>query len=398
MKMIHTIFKKELKDTLRDRRTIITMLVVPVLLFPILIGISSSVISSKIKEARERVLDVGMMARGNAVDFQQFLEGRDDVNLVLIDDIENGKELIQSDSLHAFFLFHDNFDNYIREMKSGLINFYFKGTDENEIEKRRALRLLEDYEEKLQEKRFAKLKLDVQIINTIDVQEMDLASAKERIADYIGGLLPYFFIIFCFMGSMYPAIDLAAGEKERGTLETLLTSPVSRMQILLGKFGVVVLTGIVSACFSFLGLYIGIRRAHDIPPELLKTLLGILEPGSIILLISLLLPLTIFFAALMLSLSIFARSFKEAQSYISPLMIVVIIPAFLGLLPGMDLNSVTAWIPIFNVTLATKAIIAGHMETLLLIKVYLSCIVLAAISLLICSKIFSRENVIFRST
>jgi len=398
MKMIHTIFKKELKDTLRDRRTIITMLVVPVLLFPILIGISSSVISSKIKEARERVLDVGMMARGNAVDFQQFLEGRDDVNLVLIDDIENGKELIQSDSLHAFFLFHDNFDNYIREMKSGLINSYFNGTDENEIEKRRALRLLEDYEEKLQEKRFAKLKLDVQIINTIDVHEMDLASAKERIADYIGGLLPYFFIIFCFMGSMYPAIDLAAGEKERGTLETLLTSPVSRMQILLGKFGVVVLTGIVSACFSFLGLYIGIRRAHDIPPELLKTLLGILEPGSIILLISLLLPLTIFFAALMLSLSIFARSFKEAQSYISPLMIVVIIPAFLGLLPGMDLNSVTAWIPIFNVTLATKAIIAGHMETLLLIKVYLSCIVLAAISLLICSKIFSRENVIFRST
>ena len=240
--------------------------------------------------------------------------------------------------------------------------------------------------------------LDVPIINTLDVQEMDLASAKERIADFVGGLLPYFLIIFCFMGSMYPAIDLAAGEKERGTLETLLTSPVSRMQILLGKFGVVVLTGIVSACFSFLGLYIGIRRAGEIPPELLKTLLGILEPESIALLISLLFPLTIFFAALMLSLSIFARSFKEAQSYISPLMIVIIIPAFLGLLPGMELNSLTAWIPIFNVTLTTKAIIAGHMETMLIVKTYLSCFILAAVSLFICSKIFSHESVIFRST
>ena len=157
MKMIRTIFKKELIDTLRDRRTIITMLVVPVLLFPILISISSSVISKSIKEAIERELYIGLMARDNAADFIQLLEERDDVNLVLIEEIETGKKLIQNDSLHAFFLFHDHFDQYVNEMKSGLINFYFKGTDENQIEKRRSLQLLESYEEKLQEERFQKL-------------------------------------------------------------------------------------------------------------------------------------------------------------------------------------------------------------------------------------------------
>jgi sodium transport system permease protein len=197
---------------------------------------------------------------------------------------------------------------------------------------------------------------------------------------------------------MYPAIDLGAGEKERGTLETLLTSPAGRLEILLGKFGVVVLTGILTAVISIVGLYLGIRASSEIPPEILSAILNMLEIRSVFLLLSLLLPLTIFFAAILLSLSLFAKSFKEAQSIINPLMIVIIVPAFIGLMPGTELDAKTALIPILNVSLATKAIIAGTITPAILAEVYLSLIALAAVSLIYCKWVFGRESTIFRGT
>jgi len=197
---------------------------------------------------------------------------------------------------------------------------------------------------------------------------------------------------------MYPAIDLAAGERERGTLETLLTSPASRLEILFGKFGVVVLTGILTAAVAIIGLYIGIIQTREIPPELLNTILGILEFKSIAMLLSLLLPLTVFFAGILLSLSFFARSYKEAQSIISPMTIVIVVPAFVGLMPGMSLNVVTACIPILNVSLATKAIIADTATPPLLAEVCLSLIAIAVLSLFVCARIFESEGTVFRGS
>jgi sodium transport system permease protein len=213
----------------------------------------------------------------------------------------------------------------------------------------------------------------------------------------IGGFIPYLFVIFCFMGSMYPAIDLAAGEKERGTIETLLTAPVSRFQILLGKFAVVVLAGLLSAAVSMCGLYVAVRQATEMPKDMLQAVTSILDVQSVLLTLSLLLPLTIFFAGFLLSLSMYARSYKEAQSLISPLTIVVILPVGIGMIPGFTLNPVTALIPVLNVSLATKDIIAGTIQPGLLALVYLSLIALAALSLWACARWFNREETIFRS-
>ena len=396
MKTILIIFRKELIDSLRDRRTMITMVVIPLLLFPVLISISSKIMMSQMRKAREKVLEVGLVTNGNAEGFRQMLLKREDLEVIENVTVETGKDLIISDSLDAVLVFDLSFDEQVADFLPGGLTYYFKATEEREIEKERILNLLEDFENELRSNRFKKLNLEESIIETVKISEQNLASPKERLAEVIGGFLPYLFIIFCFMGSMYPAIDLAAGEKERGTLETLLTSPAGRIQILMGKVGVVVLTGICTAAISMLGMYVGIRQVREIPPELLEMILSILEFQSIALLISLLLPLTIFFAAILLSLSIFAKSFKEAQSIISPMMIVVIIPAFIGLMPGMKLTATTALIPVLNVSLATKSIIAGTIGPALLAEVYLSLIVFAGLSIIGCAKIFTRESTIFR--
>jgi sodium transport system permease protein len=396
MKKIIIVFKKEIKDTLRDRRTIIFMVAIPLLVFPVLISIASGMIMSQAKKAQEKTLQIGLITNSNAPEFRQMLLERNDVSLREDLDEEQGIADVKQGTLDALIVFGKDFDKNVEAKSQGNVQLFMKVTEEGEIERERVLKLLGEFEDKLLAQRFRKMSLDESIIKTVNIDEQNLATVKERLAQAIGGFLPYLFIIFCFMGSMYPAIDLAAGEKERGTLETLLTSPVDRFQILMGKFGVVTLTGIFSALVSMLGLYIGIRRMTEIPPELLNTIMSILEVKSILILLSLLAPLSIFFAAILLSLSIYARSYKEAQSIISPLTFVVIIPAFIGLLPGLKLNMTTALIPILNVSLATKAIIAETITLPQLLTVYFSLIAVAVISIYFCSKIYGRESAIFR--
>ncbi|MFQ5864493.1 MAG: ABC transporter permease [bacterium] len=396
MRTIITIFKKELIDTLRDRRTLIAMVLIPLLLFPLLIGISSKIVISQAKKAREKVLRVAIVRYDNADLFKEMLAKRDGVRIVENIPVDSVRSFIQKDSLDGAFVFSKNFDRQVANLQAGRIKVYYKSTEDDDITKNRLLDLVKEFEKQLISHRFKELNLDENIAKTIKLIEVNIATAREKIGKAIGGFIPYLFIIFCFTGSMYPAIDLGAGEKERGTIETLLTSPVNRLQILLGKFGVVVLTGITSAIISMVGLYVGIRQVEEIPKELFDALLGILEIHSIILVLSLLLPLTIFFAGFQLSISIYTRSFKEAQSIISPMMIAVIVPAFLGLIPGITLNTTTALIPVLNVSLATKEILSGTIKPVLLAEVYISLIVLAGISLFLCSKWFEREETIFR--
>ena len=391
-----TIFRKELKDSLRDRRTIITMIIMPLLMFPVMIGLTSRFIMSHEEKAQVRELRVGLLAGENASEFVEMLNEQENILVFEQIQLEEGQELIALDSLDAFIVFHEEFDRQVSELGQGEITFYLKETEERAIEEYRIMQLLGEYEELLRVDRFNALNLDISIIETLSVSKMNLATPKEQLADMVGGILPYMFILFCFMGSMYPSIDLAAGEKERGTLETLLTSPVNRFQILIGKFGLVVLTGISSAAVSLLGLYLGIRYISSIPAEFVDMVMSILEPGSILVLLSLLLPLSIFFAGMLLSISFTARTYKEAQSKIGPLFPVIIIPAFLGMMPGMSLNASTALIPILNVSLATRTIIAGQADVSIMMIVYLSLAVYAGAALFICSKTFSRENAILQ--
>lgn len=396
MRNLFTIFKKELIDTLRDRRTIIAMVILPLLLFPVLFGVISKIEKSTAQKAKDKKLRVVVISETDVSEFREILIDHDDLRLIEDVPEDSIKSFIRGDSLDGAFVFSRSFNRRVEDLKAGRIKFYFKSTERN-IEKNRLKDLVEEYEKRLLEARFAGLNLDEDIVKTVNLVEVDITTTQERFGKAIGGFLPYIFVIFCFVGSMYPAIDLGAGEKERGTLETLLTAPVRRIEILLGKFGVVVLTGVCSALIAILGLYIGIRQVGEIPPEIMAVISGLLTAKSILLLVSLLLPLTVFFAGVLLTLSIFAKTFKEAQSIITPFNIIIIVPVAIGLIPGITLDTTTALIPILNVSLATKEIISGTIQYGLLLEVYASLIVLAGISLFISSRIFLRESVIFRN-
>ena len=391
-----TIFRKEFTDTIRDRRTLFMMIVFPLLLVPALMIVVTNIQMSSMKKAEEKVLRIALVSRANAPGLVAALTGRSDLRIITGIPADSMEVLIARDSIDAAVVIAPDFDAAVAGMTSGTIRLFYKSSDDFDMVKRRLSGVIGSYEKQLVAGRFAKLKIDAGIVNPVKIEEHDVASMKERIGKSVGGMVPYLFVIFCFMGSMYPAIDLAAGEKERGTMETLLTAPVSRFQILLGKFAVVVLTGLLSAAVSIFGILLAVRQISKIPPEVLSAVMAILDGQTVLLVLSLLFPLTVFFAAFLLSVSVFAKSYKEAQSMISPLMIVVILPVMIGLFPGVALDPVTAVIPVLNVSLATKEIIAGTIKTGLLLEVYASLFVLAGLSLFGCARWFEREETIFR--
>jgi sodium transport system permease protein len=390
------IFLKELKDTLRDRRTIMMMIAFPIILIYVVMNLTINLSMSQKRKAEEKSLTVGLINAGKAGGFREKLVNSK--NMVIKEDIAtaNVNNLILDKTLDFAIVFEESFDLKIKEKGSGDVQLYYKASRENDIAKKRIDDVFNEYKEQLLNDRLALMKLDPTFIEPVKISTNDLSTQKEKIGESIGGLLPYFFILFCFLGSMYPAIDLAAGEKERSTIETLLVSPAGRLQIVSGKFLVVTLAGITSALVAIATLYMSLKGIKDVPSEAFDVLFRIIEYKSIGLLFSLLIPLCVFFAALLLSASIYAKSYKEAQSIVAPLNVLVIVPVMIGLFPGIKLNAGTALVPVLNVSLATKEIISGTIQTGLLMEVYLSLFVLAGASLIFCAQWFKREDVIFR--
>jgi len=230
-------------------------------------------------------------------------------------------------------------------------------------------------------------------IKPLEIATINCASDKKMVGQLAGGFLPYIFIAFGFIGCMYPAIDLFTGEKERGTLETLLTVPVSRWKILIGKMLVVVSSGMLAATCALIGLFISIEFLDlAANKELLDVIHSVLTPAFILSMFALLLPLVIFFAGLMIPIAIYAKSFKEAQSIITPLNIVMVLPAMIGFFPGIQLDVNTVFIPVINVVLATKELIAGTLTWVYFGGVFSIMLLLAALAIMLSYRQFGKET------
>ena len=397
MKLLTIIFKKELKDMLRDRRTIFFMLVMPFLVIFLIFNLSMRLGMDMEKRAQEKELKVAVFSAVPLPAFVNLLQSMEKVKIDTRVPRTEINQAVNDGRLDFVVSFPEDFsENLDREGTSEVPVYYKASTSENEQALVRIHKVLEEYGKQLLKLRLEKKKLTAAFVEPLRIDDHDVSSVREKIGQRLGGMFPYFFVIFCFLGAMAPAIDLAAGEKERGTMETLLVSPASRLQIVVGKFLVVTASGIFTALSSVLWLFLMFRQSKTVPPEILSGILKVIEWKSLLLLFSMIIPLCAFFAAILLSVSVFAKSYKEAQSIIAPLNIMIIIPVLIGIFPGIKLNALTALIPILNISLATKEIIAGTIAPLLMAEVYLVLFGLAALGLIFCARWFNREAVIFR--
>ena len=398
MNRTFTIVKKEFTDLLRDKRTILTMIVIPLVFLPILLSIVVRVTQRQEAKADRQLIDIAFVGAAFAPELRDAVLA--DSLLVIKPDVAEAdiERLIRADSLAGGIVVPPDFLDRVGADEQAEVIVFYRSSSSFNVAERRMVDAINTLDDDIVEGRIRRRNLDPNLFDAIAVDRRDVSTLQERLGQAVGGFLPYMFVIFMFTGAMYAGIDLSAGEKERGTLETLLSSPASRLEIVMGKFLVVATIGILSALASMVGLYIALTRGFgsEIPQNMLDAAWGIMNAKVVVMLATLLIPLAAFFAALILALAIQAKSFKQAQSTLTPLSIVVIVPVVIGLLPGMELNLVTAMVPILNVSLATKDVISGTINPLHLVISYVSLFALAGASIWFCVFWFNREETLFR--
>ena len=396
MSIIVSIFKKELIDVLRDRRTLMFMVVIPILITPLLVIGSIKFQEYQNKKSEEKILKIAYINESGDSLTKQLLSEQKGVKIIEGVQLDSIESYIKSDSLQGGLYLGKGFLKKIKTNSSGDVKIYYKSSDLMSKSKKRMQAALDIYKEKIIAERLKQLNVDGQILEPISITDVDMATAKETLGKAIGGFIPYVLVMFIFLGAMYPAIDLGAGEKERGSLETLLSSPATKFEITMGKLLVVSLTGIVSGLVSVLGISSSLFFIDKIPVQIQETILELINPFMIFSIIILMIPIAIFFASMLLSISFYARSFKEAQSLMGPLNMVIIVPLFLSLGPGMEMDHATALMPLINVGLLTKEILAGSVELIYFIETLFSLLFCAAIGIWFSVFWFKKENTIFR--
>ena len=396
MYRIFTIIKKELRDLVRDRRTMFFMIVFPAVIIPFLIGGVSKLTISIMKKEMDKTLTIAIVGDEYDSTLVEFIRNQDKLILITTLSEHQIKPQILDELIDGAIVIPNNVREYLSEKKQVELKHYFRSGKGENINEKRLNRILEDYFSPLIEARYQSFSLDKTVFEPYVISKIDVATEQEKFGKTIGTFLPYMFLLFCFSGAMYPALDLGAGEKERGTLETILTSPASQLEILTGKFIVVSFFGVMSVIFGLMGMLGAVNLNSEIPAEVITIAMTILGAKPIFLMLSLLFPIALFFAAFLLSISFYAKTFKEAQSIMGPLNILIIIPIMIGMMPGITLEASTAWIPILNVSLAMNDIIAGTLSWPLYAEVMLSLLFFTGLSIWISVKFVSREEVIFR--
>ncbi|MEY4660029.1 MAG: ABC transporter permease [Crocinitomicaceae bacterium] len=362
--MIFTIFKKELIDTLRDKRTMRTMLLIPLLVFPITLTLFVNISASFEKKASEEKVNIGIwgdLGKKYENQLKKMPKELGKMELKNFSDSSVLKRAIEQGDIQLGLIIPTNEAELAQTKTSIPLTWLFDATSIGRQERAESyMNYLADIAEKT---RLKELGVDAEKLHPLLPVYQNCASHKKMIGQLAGGILPYIFIAFGFIGCMYPAIDLFTGEKERGTIETLLTTPVSRWQILVGKMLVIVTSGMLAASCALLGLFVSIEFLDIVHnKEILDVVHSILTPSFIFAMFSLLFPLVVFFAGAMIPIAVYAKSFKEAQSIITPLNLVMVLPAMVGFFPGIELNAITAAIPVVNIVLSTKELISGTLS------------------------------------
>ena len=383
------VFLKELKDTFRDKKTIISSMLIPIIIFPLLafaIGLGSSDIE---KESKEPV-KISVISEGNNT-FFDFLKSREDVNIIKKVDPEKAVEKLD---IRARVKSKEDFDK-MRESgeKPEIEIIYDESSQKSDMARSRMMEIISIYSQGIVAKRLNDAGIDLRILEPVDIKTVSVVKEGGMGVMMMSMLLPLMLVLWSAVGGIAAATDLGAGEKERQTLEPLLTTKASRTSILMGKYFAVVVAGVIGTLASLIGFLIASRINPDFVGE------GASISGVGIGIISLVCLLLAFaFASIELTISFYARNFKEAQTYLSPITIVLMVPVYLTMfVDGKAVPEYYFHIPILNTIGVIKEVIVSVYNYKHILITVVWSIIYIIVFLLLTVKMFEKEQVIFRN-
>jgi len=473
---VWVVFRKELLDTLRDRRTLLAMIVVPVVLYPILMLVMVEALRSE-KGRRETqryqicVPDAvhagwlaAVLARADAIDSpttapgesppdtESDLRARVAASNIAIQVLPPGASMWEAVAERKYHLglVIDPPPKRVTEGESAakldppnrVIQLVYSEVDPlSEFAFGHMRHVLDVENNRIVYLRLDAASKDVQWLEPIHVSGVSTASPDQQYAKILAAIVPFLLVIMTVTGAMYPAIDLTAGERERGTLETLAVSPVPVGQIVAGKFGVVIFIAMLSTALNLgsmtamvhftkldqivaaagargggsadmdaLHAAIEQRAATGSPTAKLQKeqleqrlalrnasagRIGFFKTAAPVVLLAMI-PFAVLFSGVMLAACSFARTFKEAQNYMMPVMMCAVIPAMIvSYMPSIKLSGLLLVTPVANMVLLIRELFLGNWQTgPLLIAVFSNCLYAAA-AVAVAAKLYGAEAVLF---
>jgi sodium transport system permease protein len=396
---ILTVYRKELRDSLRDRRTLISMIVIPMLMIPGIMIAVAGITMKMVNKAREEIPTVMVLGGDDSPALRAALAKNPKLRLALF--AADWKRQISDKQLRAAVEIPAGFEAALDRGAPAEIEIYnYEGELRSDLAAGELRNFLNGYREKTVTDRLVARGLPATLVKPFETKTQNVAPPEKVTGNRFGGMIPYLFILLCFTGAMYPAMDLTAGEKERGTMETILCSPVARTDLVLGKFLMVLTASLTTAVvsivttgitFVIIGLMAGASAAAQ------SGAMPTLDPAGLLLVLALVLPVAVLFCSVLLAVSLFAKSIKEASSYATPLIILIIVPAMMGMMPGVELNARLALVPVLNIALVSKELVSGVFHWNYLALIFGSTCVYAGAALAVCVRMFNREDVLFRT-
>ncbi len=428
---VWAIVRKELLEALRDRRTIFIALILPILLYPALFMLMSRLQESQ--EAGEKAASSHVAVWGTLTpDLKQHLESSGKVQLVEWAGVPAGlKQQLSSgaiepppreppkdpdESSEEAKKRRPPETDWSKAAQAALVArqadavlipwpglagalegggvartsvLYDEVRSESRKAKSRLVNLLESYRDDELKRRELAGKLPNGFTAAIQVMPRDVAGESRQAGMLLGMLLPYLLVILGATSGLYAAIDMTAGEKERGTMQTLLCAPVSSLEIIAGKFLAVWTVVALSTLVNLGSLALTFSSIRMIPGVEMKV-----DPVSALLAFILLMPVTMMISALFVAVGAFAKDFKEGQAYLTPIFMLLLFPLIVTTLPGIELNAYLSFVPISNSALLVRAVFLGEWHADMLFLTLISSLGYAALTLVFAARVYERNNLL----
>lgn len=387
-----TVLAKECIDNLRDRRTLISTFSLALMGPIILVGMMSFILDRAFGE-QDDAIAFSLVGGSHAPGLVEWLRQQN----YEIKDIEltagtDPRTLVTSGDNDVVLIIPEN---YAERFAEGQMTTFTIVHDSSELGSgsRRANKLervLNSYSRTIGVLRLQLRGIDPQLMQPILISELDVASSAERALTVLS-MVPYFILLVAFMGGFYLAIDTTTGEREHGSLEPLLSQPISRTSLVLGKITATCVFAIASLFLLLLGFYIGLPL---VPLERIGLALGV-SLGSFLMIFLLMLPLIWFASALLTVVASFAKTYKEAQTYLSFLIMVPTVPIIFAQLMGVEASLWMMPVPSLGQSLLIQDFLTNEpvCSTFLLVSV-LSTSILAAMLTCVAIWIYNREQIL----
>ena len=373
------ILKKELREVFRDKKSLAMMLIIPVLIPLIIIGMSALFES-------ETSTDVNTY---NKIGFNYELS---DIELEILDSLEIDYSINDTDALEEKFNNQEINSYIIKENNHYVIN-YDSANIESSGSASLAESFLETYKSVLEENYLSNNNVDILEFNNLLTYEEKTQEQQNYFANYIVNYAFLFILMAITVSATYPATDATAGEKERGTLETLLTFPIKSKDIIIGKLLSVtlssIITGVLGLILSVLAiLYVG--NTYDIYSGT-----ELLNAPIIIYALIIIIAYSIMISGLCIAIASMSKSFKEAQSALTPLTFIAFFPGMIVFMIDISNNAILSLIPFINFSMIFTDVTNNNLNILYLILMFISTIVIITIVITYIIRQYKSEKILF---